>query len=1258
MPQTRFITPILFALAATAAAAEVAFQNGSFEQGTGGYWINRPAAVRVDSTDSTDGMQCIAITPPETGTTSVVQGVKLVPDTVYVVSFDARAGVPANGPQLTMAAMLQGDKPIAFFEGSAEQKKALATPAAVTDKWQTFTQKIGPVPATVQGKTVKKLMLYWNVKPGEPGSRLFLDNIRITAEAAAPQSTSQSVPEKGGAKPAAQGSGLLKNGSFEQGTGGYWINRAAAVKIEKEDASDGRQSLRIDPPAGATVNVTQGTKYQPGQVYVISFDARSTVPEGGPLLTVSAMMQGDKPIAFFPGVGAQKAALKTPVALTDKWQNFTLKIGPFPPEAMGRAVKNILFYWNVKQGDTPAQLLLDNLRLTTEPAAAGDETGGAEAPAGAIRFELPDPVRIYESVPAFTVRAEVGKGQLRVTGTDAFGRRLFATEGKPGEPKLAVTLPGPDYYALRAEVVENGKTVKSAETSLMVTTPLPGDYYSTPHPAFGVWGGLTPELRRIAGAKWDRQLFFTFFQKPDAAAEPPGADKLAAREPVKIIRCMNVMHPFKKMVPYTAAELGEQRAKLTKEIVSRRGLVDVWETQNEPMVGENFHGTMKDVMDIIRMESEVVRKHDPGRPVAGICINPMNANQYNQYVGYYRNYGIDKYIDALMLHPYIPGAQSPDASGYVDVLNRLDRDISGIAGRRIPMYISEIGYSTKPGGEVTELQQAAYLARVVLLNRQIPGLQACVWHIGLWNEATSRRELDFGLLRGHPKDSKVREPKPGFAAWATVSRMTYDAEFLRELNISRQVRVLLFNKRGKVLLAAYSLTPDPAKLQLPLNLPEAAVTEVCGKRSIVPLKDGILALTLTEAPVYIEGGDLDSFNTDRFTAAFEPENPTGSAGAPVTVKVTLPEELAAGNVKLRVPAGEFGTPAVTGSGRNWQVTVNPEIGLAPGRYDLFFRLESDGRSRYIWQKALEIVPPMTLEELRAVPVDGGPAVAFRAAANDGRSSSAVLEILEDGERVLAIARIRAGETGTLPLLLTRSGRKAKYEARFTLPDGRSWTQALPDGLVPVSIPRFDNALDRPVEAWPAGGCYAIADGTPSRHAVRGDFDRPEGTLRLAYDDTYLYFAIDQTDAVFKTRPGASIWDADGLQIGVSVPQKFMIRPNNDGIQETAYAEFGINAGGEAPNSWVWASMNLNEMPLNAPVPGLIARNRREGNQTVYRFAVPWKSLNVKPAAQMPLGISVLFNDRDEARDRHWIEWYSGIADGKDPSRYGAAVLQP
>ena len=174
--------------------------------------------------------------------------------------------------------------------------------------------------------------------------------------------------------------------------------------------------------------------------------------------------------------------------------------------------------------------------------------------------------------------------------------------------------------------------------------------------------------------------------------------------------------------------------------------------------------------------------------------------------------------------------------------------------------------------------------------------------------------------------------------------------------------------------------------------------------------------------------------------------------------------------------------------------------------------------------------------------------------------------------------------------------------------------------------------------------------------MRGDFDRPSGTIRLAYDDRNLYFSIDQQDKTFVTRPAASLWDGDSLQIGVSVPQKFMIRPNNDGIQETAYAEFGVKADSAKPDSWVWASMNLNLMPLNQPIPNIVTKNRRDGDRTLYRFAIPWETLNIRPSAGMPLGISILFNDRDAGRDRHWVEWYGGIADGKDPSRYGSAVL--
>ena len=85
-------------------------------------------------------------------------------------------------------------------------------------------------------------------------------------------------------------------------------------------------------------------------------------------------------------------------------------------------------------------------------------------------------------------------------------------------------------------------------------------------------------------------------------------------------------------------------------------------------------------------------------------------------------------------------------------------------------------------------------------------------------------------------------------------------------------------------------------------------------------------------------------------------------------------------------------------------------------------------------------------------------------------------------------------------------------------------------------------------------------------------------------------------------------------------------------------------------------MNLNNMPLHKPVPGIRSENAFRNGEIVYRFAIPWKTLNIKPSEGMELGISILVNDRDPA-GRHWVEWFSGIAYGKDPSLYGSAVLQ-
>lgn len=154
--------------------------NGSFEKGTSGYWINRAAAVRVDSTDSTDGKQCAVIEPSDGKRVDLVQGIKLVPNAVYLLSFDARSTEPENGPQLVIETMLQGIKPIRFFYANVEQKKKMTSPAKLTDKWTTYTYKLGPFPEKAQNKEVKKIMFYWRGKPGEKPGRVMLDNIKIS----------------------------------------------------------------------------------------------------------------------------------------------------------------------------------------------------------------------------------------------------------------------------------------------------------------------------------------------------------------------------------------------------------------------------------------------------------------------------------------------------------------------------------------------------------------------------------------------------------------------------------------------------------------------------------------------------------------------------------------------------------------------------------------------------------------------------------------------------------------------------------------------------------------------------------------------------------------------------------------------------------------------------------------------------------------------------------------------------------------------
>ena len=189
--------------------------------------------------------------------------------------------------------------------------------------------------------------------------------------------------------------------------------------------------------------------------------------------------------------------------------------------------------------------------------------------------------------------------------------------------------------------------------------------------------------------------------------------------------------------------------------------------------------------------------------------------------------------------------------------------------------------------------------------------------------------------------------------------------------------------------------------------------------------------------------------------------------------------------------------------------------------------------------------------------------------------------------------------------------------------------------------------------------FDLAGGEYSKGSIDGGFDRPEGRIRLSWNKSSFLLRVETHDRwhVVKESP-ETMFGADSLQIGVSVGQDEMIHPNNDGIQETSYSEFGVmpSGGGECA-SHVWASSNRNLSELSKPLPDLKVRWSRADDITVYELEIPWKSLNVKnPRPGMHLKFSLLVNDADESKQRHWLEWYSGIGNGKDPSLYGEGIL--
>ena len=272
------------------------------------------------------------------------------------------------------------------------------------------------------------------------------------------------------------------------------------------------------------------------------------------------------------------------------------------------------------------------------------------------------------------------------------------------------------------------------------------------------------------------------------------------------------VHPQRFMLPKDPTAY---LANLERWITTvTKGKVDVYDLLNEPNAwhaknpdpSKYLDASVEEVVKLERLMAEVIRRCDPGVPIAA----PSVCNTRINYMDSFLQLGGAEFTDILTEHPYREHAELPDY--YTDI--QTIKNFSKKYNKRFRLFSTERGFRRPLFNQHGKFTERERRSTVGLVRIMLTALAGGMEQFYSFHSLEFRPGLDFNDTSITGDSGKVTLlPGPTFYTMRAAMTALRDAEPVRQIPMGFEQRCFLFRRKdGSSCAMLWKWHGDPAKI--------------------------------------------------------------------------------------------------------------------------------------------------------------------------------------------------------------------------------------------------------------------------------------------------------------------------------------------------------------------------------------------------------------------------------------------------------------